>query len=110
MNEGMQGKDIPPSWSEASITLIHKQGLDETDVKNYRPISLLNTDYKVYANRLANRLKRFLVECIQEEQVNFLPGRHLKDNIRNLINFIEYYDKFPSKKSWFYIFRRREGV
>lgn len=99
MNENMQGKEIPASWNEAAITLIHKHGLDETDVRNCRPISLLNNDYKLYANILANRLKLFLSDYIQEDQVEFLPNRHLKDNIRTLINVIEYYDKSPGKQA-----------
>lgn len=42
-------KKIPPTWSEAYITLILKDKQDPTAVKSYRPISLLNEDYKVYA-------------------------------------------------------------
>lgn len=79
--------------------MIRKEGLDESDVRNYRPISLLNTDYKIYASILANRLKEYLIEHIYEDQVGFLPCRHLKDNIRTPINVIEVYDKFPGKKN-----------
>lgn len=64
------------------ITLIPKEGADFLDVKNYRLISLLNIDYKIYAKILANRLKKLLVDFIKEDQVGvFLPGRQLKDNI-----------------------------
>lgn len=42
---------------------------------------------------MAERLKTFLQTYIAEEQAGFLPGRHITDNIRNLINMIEYYDK-----------------
>lgn len=100
MNESIQGKEIPSSCNEAAITLIHKQGLDETDLYNYRPISLLNIDYKVYAGILANKLKVSVTEYIQEDQVGFLHNRHLKDNIRVLINVIEFYDKNPGKQAF----------
>lgn len=81
MNGGLQGDDIPDSWKAAAITLIHKERSDRTDVRNYRLISLLNIDYKIYANILANRLKEYLTEYINEDQVGFLPCRHLKDNL-----------------------------
>lgn len=71
MNEALQGKDIPDSWEEAAITLIHKEGLDALDVRNKRPIFLLKTDYKIYASILANRLKDYLVDYIDEDQVGF---------------------------------------
>lgn len=109
MNESLQGTDIPNSWNEAAITLIHKQGLEETDVRNYRPISLLNIDYKVYASILANRLKDFLSDYIQEDQVGFLPNRHLKDNIRILMNLIEFYDKNPGRQVGLTFFDAEKG-
>lgn len=78
----MKGEEIPRSWRQAVITLIPKEGADFLDVKNYRLISLLNIDYKIYAKILANRLKKLLVDFIKEDQVGvFLPGRQLKDNI-----------------------------
>lgn len=45
----------------ALISLIPKKGKDHTDCANYRPISLLNTDIKVYARILALRLQRYVI-------------------------------------------------
>lgn len=92
MNKVMSGSALPISWNHASITLIHKENSDATNVKSYRPIYLLNIDYKVFAKILADRLKVYLNSYIGEEQTGFLPGRHLK-NIRTVINLIEFYDK-----------------
>ena len=40
----------PPSrLTQATITVIHKKGKDDLNVGSYRPISLLNIDYKIYA-------------------------------------------------------------
>uniref|UniRef100_A0A803TV12 Reverse transcriptase domain-containing protein n=1 Tax=Anolis carolinensis TaxID=28377 RepID=A0A803TV12_ANOCA len=93
MNQALQSKVIPDSWKEATIVMIPKEGLDMSEVKNYRPISLLNTDYKIFTKILANRLKDFLVEWIGEDQTGFLPARSIKDNVRIIIDALEYYEQ-----------------
>ncbi|CAI5787440.1 Hypothetical predicted protein [Podarcis lilfordi] len=90
MNNILSKGEIPETWKEAFITFIPKQDADLTQVKNYRPISLLNTDYKIFAGILARRLKCLLSEIIHKDQAGFLPGRHMKDNIRNIVNMLEY--------------------
>lgn len=55
INEILKGQEMPATWREAAITLLPKEGLDRLEVKNYRPISLLNSDYKIFAGIVANR-------------------------------------------------------
>ncbi|XP_060100332.1 uncharacterized protein LOC132575538, partial [Heteronotia binoei] len=90
--------EIPDSWKEALITLIHKEGTDPSEIKNYRPISLLNSDYKVYAAILANRLKKVIAGLIHEDQTGFVPGRLMNQNVRLLLNAFEYYREHPDKE------------
>uniref|UniRef100_A0A803U0T4 Reverse transcriptase domain-containing protein n=1 Tax=Anolis carolinensis TaxID=28377 RepID=A0A803U0T4_ANOCA len=59
MNQALTNKQIPESWKEANIILIHKEHSDPTEIRNYRPISLLNIDYKIFTSILANRFKFF---------------------------------------------------
>lgn len=63
-----------------------------------RTVFLLNIDYKLFAKILVNRLKHYLRNYINEEQTGFLPNRHLKENIRTVINVIEFYDKHLEKE------------
>uniref|UniRef100_A0A670K4W9 Reverse transcriptase domain-containing protein n=1 Tax=Podarcis muralis TaxID=64176 RepID=A0A670K4W9_PODMU len=88
-NQILEGKGAPESWKEAFITLIPKLESEKTQLKNYRPISLLNVDYKIFADILASRLKKVLNEVIHKDQAGFLPGRHLSDNTRNIIDVLE---------------------
>lgn len=59
---------------EAQITLIPKQSKDTRMVSNYRPISLLNVDVKLYAKALENHILPLLLRLIALDQVGFVPG------------------------------------
>jgi hypothetical protein len=50
-------------------------------VSNYRPLTLLNTDYRVLAKLLAHRLKNVQGPLVSQEQTAFLPGRHIGENV-----------------------------
>ncbi len=66
------------------ITLLPKKNKDRLFLKYWRPISLLNTDYKIIAKLLANRMKEVLSSIISEDQSGYLKGRYIGQNIRLL--------------------------
>ena len=74
------------------ITLLPKKDRTPDLVKNYRPISLLTTDYKLIAKTMANRLKGVLDGLIHEDQSGFMKGRNIGCNIHTIIDLIEYAD------------------
>lgn len=45
---------------------------------------------KLFAYILANGMKKVLQEYIHQDQAGFLPDRQIKDNIRSILNIIEY--------------------
>uniref|UniRef100_A0A803T714 Reverse transcriptase domain-containing protein n=1 Tax=Anolis carolinensis TaxID=28377 RepID=A0A803T714_ANOCA len=98
MNKILEEGKVPQTWNSANIVVIPKGKMDNTQVKNYRPISLLNADYKIFASILADRLKEVLKVRIAEDQSGFLPGRQMRENIRNILNVIEYYEKNNRKE------------
>ena len=68
--------------TEGRITLLYKgKGLDRALPASYRPITLLNTDYKLAARILADRLGPLLNQVIDSTQTGFLPQRWIGDNI-----------------------------
>ena len=72
------------SHSESVITLIPKQGKPNDSVKGWRPISLLNVDFKILSAAIANRLKIVMHELISPEQTAYIPGRFIGENSRLL--------------------------
>ena len=57
-------------------------------LKNWRPITLLNMDYKLLAKTLAMRLKNVLPTIIGTQQTGFMEGRCISENIRTTIDII----------------------
>ena len=76
---------LTASQRQEIITLIPKKEKDPLYVKNWRPISLLNTEYKLIAKCLANRALKYMGELIHSDQTGFLPRRYIGENINKII-------------------------
>ena len=57
INEVWTKGKIPEGWKEDDVKPVYKRG-DEEKAKNYRGITLMITDYKIYVEILRNRLVR----------------------------------------------------
>ena len=78
------------------VTLAYKKG-DKSHLGNWRPISLLNVDYKIGSKSLANRLQPGLEYVLHPDQTCNVPGRSITDNlllIRDSFEYI-YQKKYP---------------
>ena len=71
------------------ISLVFKKG-DRTLLKNWRPITLLTTDYKILTKALANRLQRVMPLIVHTDQTASVKGRTINDNVRLLHDVIYY--------------------
>ncbi|CAG2199723.1 unnamed protein product [Mytilus edulis] len=70
------------------LSLIYKKKGDRRILKNYRPISLLQVDYKILARIMANRFKKVLPTIISENQTCCIIGRDISNNIANVRDII----------------------
>ncbi len=100
------------------ITLIPKADKDPLSIDNWRPITLLCTDYKLLALVCANRLNSGLTKVISECQSAFIKGRNIHFHSRlildmldyshlidkeNLILFLDFYKAFDSLEHCFIV-------
>jgi len=71
-----------PSLSQRRgiISLSFKKG-DRLDPKNWRPISLLNVDYKLAARVIAGRLSEVIHLVVEKDQTCGVPGRFIGENV-----------------------------
>ena len=80
------------------INLIPIEGKDLRYLRNWRPLSLLNTDYKILTKNISNRLQNMLPKLVNEDQVGYIGGRYIGYNKR-------YNDIYSPKESpWLYPF------
>lgn len=72
------------------IICIPKPGKDRKLVKNWRPITLLSTVYKIASKAVAERLKAVLPSIINGQQKGFLKNRFIHENTRLIYDTLEY--------------------
>lgn len=89
-NYSLEKGTLPPSLREANISLLLKKGKQPEDCASYRPISLLNSDFKILSKILATRLEDSLPQLIKEDQTGFIKGRSSGNSIRRLLNIIQF--------------------
>ena len=69
-------------------TLLYKEKGDTDDLKNYRPISLINVDLKILTKALTNRLKKVLPSIIHFTQTA-VDGRRIDTTVHMLRDFVQ---------------------
>ena len=68
------------SLNATFIALIPKKN-DASNIRDFRPISLVGSLYKIFSKVLANRLKQVLDQLIFESQNSFVGGRQILDSV-----------------------------
>ena len=73
------------------ITLIHKgKDLPRNKLANWRPITLLNTDYKILAKIMARRLNQVIDKIVDHDQCGFIRGRNVSTILRATEDVVTY--------------------
>ena len=90
LNHAFQSGEYSITQKQGVITCLPKQNKDRQLLKNWRPITLLNTDYKIASTVLATRMKNVLPNIIHENQKGFLKGRFIGENTRLVYDLLSY--------------------
>ena len=80
-------KELPLSQRLGIIALIPKSDKDQRFITNWRPLTLLETFYKLISATLANRIKPVLDKIIGRHQKAYIPGRYFAECTRNTYDF-----------------------
>ena len=72
------------------ITCIPKDNKPKQFLKNWRPLTLLDTVYKIGSGSIANRFKSVLNDIISNDQTGFLKGRFIGENTRLIYDMLQY--------------------
>ena len=86
------------SFHNGNLTTLQKQGItsllppkdkDLCNINNWRPLTFLNTDYKIATKAIANRIKKHLPKIIDSSQTGLVKDRYIGENIRLIEETIE---------------------
>ena len=94
-NESLAQRELCDPMKSSVTRLVHKKD-DRRNLKNWRPISLLNVDYKICSKALSLRLCKVLGSIVDPDQTCSVPGRCISSNLallRDTLDFIERTDE-----------------
>ena len=90
LNKSYQNGKLALTQRRCIISLIPKKDKALQELKNWRPITLLNSDYKIASKAIASRLKAVLQNLVDNDQTDLLKGRSIAENICLINNVISY--------------------
>ena len=92
INESIRNNILPFTTRTAVLSIIHKSG-DKTNLKNYRPLSLNNTDYKIIAQVYSSRLQSVVRDIVNNDQTGYIKDRNILTSVRKVIDIFEYVEE-----------------
>ncbi|KAF5342495.1 hypothetical protein D9611_001696 [Ephemerocybe angulata] len=85
------GISATSSFAKGWMCPLYKKN-DRSDIANYRPITVLNSDYKSFMKALTIRLAPVALKLIHPDQAGFMKGRRIDDHtelVNLMINWCE---------------------
>ena len=89
-NYGFENGLLTISQRLAISSLIPKKDKNLQYLKNWRPVSLLNNDYKIAAEAIALRMEKVLPKIVNESQTGYVKGRYIGESIRTISDIMSF--------------------
>ena len=80
IHKAFLNQELSTSQKQAVIKMLEKKDKDKRFIKNWRPISLLNTDMKIISKVLSTRIKGVLPYLISSNQTAYVKNRFLSES------------------------------
>ena len=90
LNQGYAKGELSTTQKEGIVVCLPKGEKPRHFLKNWRPITLLNTIYKIGSGCIANRLKTVLDKLISPDQTGFIANRFIGENTRLTYDIMQY--------------------
>ena len=90
INFGFVRGELSVTQQQGLIGCIPKENKNRHFLKNWRPITLLNTVYKIASGSIADRIKKVLSKLISTNQTRFIEGRFIGENTRLLCDIMQF--------------------
>ena len=91
--EAIEGGELHLTARCSVISLLEKVGQDDLRLNSWRPLSLLNTDNKLYAKVLANHMQEAMDAVIHPSQTGFMKGYYLAENVMKINEIMNHCDR-----------------
>ena len=77
------------SHEQSYLRLLPKEGKDSRVLKNWRPITLSNCDFKIITKTLSQRLSKAVSGIISSNQTAYIKDRQISDNLHIMLHTTE---------------------
>ena len=92
LNDALEIAKLSILQKRGIITLIPKKDKNKVFLNNWRPISLLHTDYKIATKAIAARIAKVLPSLIHGDQTGYIKGCFIGQNVHLMADITECMD------------------
>ena len=103
INESRTTGKLPKHFLEGDISMLYKKDARD-DPRHYRPITLLNADYKIFTRILAKRMGTVVHQFVSECQKGFVPDTFIAEATMLLRMTEAYINEEPTSRQGAFLF------
>ena len=92
-SEIVLSEELHLSAKRGILSLLEKVNKNPLKLKHWRPLTLLNSDQKIFSKLLALRLEKSTKFIIHHSQMGFAKQRHITENILKIMEIISVCDR-----------------